>query len=192
MRRSSNEYQHEVPEISYIASFVALMFWINSLQFASVRKFNYSLAQIQFSWRVILCICSMIFMLCQLIDTILAVLVNKSSKSFLFCFVLSISKTNENSKLFFVQCVKRQSSLLYESGSFTDLINYAWRIVFYLSTKTHDFNFITKFWYASITLWWFLTFLLAFNKLKWMRSHAQRATTDYFDIKKIPFSFAPR
>lgn len=60
------------PDADDVGSLVPLMFCINSLRLVSVRKFNYLRGSNSiYGWIVLLCICSMISMLCRLIDTVL-------------------------------------------------------------------------------------------------------------------------
>lgn len=155
-------------EVLSILSFVCCANVLNklfSLRFVSVRKFNYLLAQIQFTWSVLLCICSMIFMLCQLIDTILTVLVNNSSP-FLFIPSLKIHVIHPSipEKQGKVSCalsvnqvcsaraeVLRTWLIMYDEEIFTE----SWRhncVAFIINNNFH-------------LRWWFFMLLMNWNEL---------------------------
>lgn len=129
----------------HAGSFMPLMFCINSRRFVSVRKFNYSQAQIQFTW-------SVLFVYLRYDFRVMSIDWNSSGLLYTNSFPTCVSHNALRDFLGAFTgnkvCFVRPST-----ASFTDSINYLWRsaLLFFLFHCTYqrhamppiyDFSFI--------------------------------------------------
>lgn len=143
----------------HAGSFMPLMFCINSRRFVSVRKFNYSQAQIQFTW-------SVLFVYLRYDFRVMSIDWHSSGLLYTNSFPTCVSHNALRDFLGAFTgnkvCFVRPST-----GSFTDSINYLWRsaLIFFASTAHindtqclrstifHSLCFMKEFVHPS---WWWI------------------------------------